>query len=50
MSYTCILLLGNESFDKILAMILGNPTLAGTVIAFFLDNTVPGNILTGENT
>ena len=50
MSYTCTLLLGSESFDKILAMILGNPTLAGTVIAFFLDNTVPGNILTGKNT
>ena len=24
-------------------MILGNPTFAGTILAFFLDNTVPGN-------
>ena len=24
-------------------MILGNPTFAGTIMAFFMDNTVPGN-------
>ena len=28
--------------DKILAMILGNPNLSGTVIACVLDNIVPG--------
>ena len=33
---------GNQTFENVLTMILGNPILSGTVIAFFLDNTVPG--------
>jgi len=34
---------GYENFDRIMAMLLGNPNLTGTIVAFFLDNTVPGN-------
>ncbi|XP_045169652.2 solute carrier family 23 member 1-like [Mercenaria mercenaria] len=34
---------GNEQFDRIMAMLLGNPNLVGTIIACFLDNTVPGS-------
>jgi len=26
-----------------MAMLLGNPNLTGTIVAFLLDNTVPGN-------
>ncbi|WAQ93745.1 S23A2-like protein [Mya arenaria] len=33
--------LGNQTFDRIMAMLLGNPHLAGTIVACFLDNTVP---------
>ncbi|XP_052282148.1 solute carrier family 23 member 1-like isoform X2 [Dreissena polymorpha] len=33
---------GHLVFDKIMSMLLGNPNLIGTVIAFVLDNTVPG--------
>ncbi|WAQ93794.1 S23A2-like protein [Mya arenaria] len=33
--------LGNQTFDRIMAMLLGNPHLAGTIAACFLDNTVP---------
>ncbi|XP_052788146.1 solute carrier family 23 member 1-like [Mya arenaria] len=33
---------GNQTFDRIMAMLLGNPHLAGTIAACFLDNTVPG--------
>jgi len=35
---------GNEGFDRIMGMLLGNPNLVGTVIACLLDNTVPGKI------
>ncbi|KAL4221965.1 hypothetical protein ACF0H5_018015 [Mactra antiquata] len=34
---------GNEAFDRIMAMLLGNPNLVGTIIAFVLDNTVSGS-------
>ncbi|XP_045170564.2 solute carrier family 23 member 2-like isoform X2 [Mercenaria mercenaria] len=34
---------GNEKADRIIAMLLGNPTLVGTTLACFLDNTVPGS-------
>ncbi|KAH3716415.1 hypothetical protein DPMN_059138 [Dreissena polymorpha] len=33
---------GHLVFDKIMSMLLENPKLVGTVIAFVLDNTVPG--------
>ncbi|KAL4222895.1 hypothetical protein ACF0H5_018935 [Mactra antiquata] len=33
---------GYETFDKIMAMFLGNPNFIGTVLAFILDNTVSG--------
>jgi hypothetical protein len=33
---------GNEKADRIIAMLLGNPTLVGTILACFLDNTVSG--------
>ena len=39
----CLLFAGNEAFDRITTMILGMPNLAGSIIACFLDNTVPGN-------
>ncbi|XP_053374641.1 solute carrier family 23 member 1-like isoform X1 [Mercenaria mercenaria] len=35
---------GYEQFDKIMSMLLGNPNLTGTLIACFLDNTVPGSL------
>ncbi|WAQ99328.1 S23A1-like protein [Mya arenaria] len=35
---------GNDQFDQIVSMFLKNPNTVGTVIAFFLDNTVPGTI------
>ena len=35
-------LIGHVSFDRIMAMLLGNPNLVGTLTAFLLDNTVPG--------
>lgn len=37
-----ILITGNEEFDSVMTMILGMPNLAGSIIACFLDNTVPG--------
>ncbi|XP_045168875.2 solute carrier family 23 member 2-like isoform X2 [Mercenaria mercenaria] len=33
---------GDEGVDNILTMLLSNPNLIGTLLAFFLDNTVPG--------
>ncbi|OWF42908.1 solute carrier family 23 member 1-like isoform X2 [Mizuhopecten yessoensis] len=33
---------GNKEADDIITMILGNPNLAGGVLACFLDNTIPG--------
>ncbi|XP_060594872.1 solute carrier family 23 member 2-like isoform X2 [Ruditapes philippinarum] len=33
---------GDEGVDNILSMLLSNPNLIGTLLAFFLDNTVPG--------
>ncbi|XP_052781708.1 solute carrier family 23 member 1-like isoform X2 [Mya arenaria] len=33
---------GHAMFDKIMSMLVGNPNLVGTIIACFLDNTVPG--------
>ena len=36
---------GNVQFDQVMHMILGNPNLAGTIIAFILDNTVPGTLV-----
>ncbi|XP_060563739.1 solute carrier family 23 member 1-like isoform X2 [Ruditapes philippinarum] len=35
---------GHEQFDRIMSMLLGNPNLTGTIIACFLDNTVPGSL------
>ena len=37
-----LLFAGNEVFDRIMTMILGMPNLAGSILACFLDNTVPG--------
>lgn len=34
---------GHDQFDKIMSMLLGNPNLIGTILACFLDNTVPGS-------
>ncbi|XP_060590151.1 solute carrier family 23 member 1-like [Ruditapes philippinarum] len=34
---------GHAQFDSIMKMLLGNPNLTGTIIACFLDNTVPGS-------
>ena len=33
---------GNRNVDQVMHMLLGNPNLVGTLLAFFLDNTVPG--------
>ncbi|KAL4221143.1 hypothetical protein ACF0H5_019402 [Mactra antiquata] len=35
---------GHDGFDKIMSMILSNPNIIGTFVAFFLDNTVPGTL------
>ena len=37
-----IIVVGNAQFDQVIHMLLGNPNLAGTILACFLDNTVPG--------
>ena len=34
---------GNRNVDQVMHMLLGNPNLVGTLLAFFLDNTVPGD-------
>ncbi|KAL5005566.1 hypothetical protein ScPMuIL_016724 [Solemya velum] len=35
---------GDESVDRFILMLLGNPTLPGVVLAVFFDNTVPGTL------
>ncbi|WAQ93785.1 S23A2-like protein [Mya arenaria] len=37
-----VVMFGHAMFDKIMSMLVGNPNLVGTIIACFLDNTVPG--------
>ena len=36
---------GNRNVDQVMHMLLGNPNLVGTLLAFFLDNTVPGKYI-----
>ncbi|KAL5005693.1 hypothetical protein ScPMuIL_016851 [Solemya velum] len=35
---------GNDGADRVVKMLLGNPTLPGTLLAILLDNTVPGSL------
>ncbi|XP_069139247.1 solute carrier family 23 member 1-like [Argopecten irradians] len=42
-TYDNVINTGNKEADDVLTMILGNPNLAGGVLACFLDNTIPGS-------
>ncbi|XP_033757145.1 LOW QUALITY PROTEIN: solute carrier family 23 member 1-like [Pecten maximus] len=41
-AYDNVINTGNKEADDVITMILGNPNLAGGVLACFLDNTIPG--------
>lgn len=41
--YDNVINTGNKDADDIITMLLGNPNLAGGVLACFLDNTIPGS-------
>ncbi|XP_060079224.1 solute carrier family 23 member 1-like [Ylistrum balloti] len=41
--YENVINTGNKEADDVITMLLGNPNLAGGVLACFLDNTIPGS-------